>query len=128
VSEPVVLIVEDDPRNAKLFRDLLEYHGFATLAATSAEEGLELAQREQPDLVLMDIRLPGMDGVAALAHLRADERTATIPVLAATASVMKEELARFDEAGFDGYIVKPIDTRAFPEQVRQALARRQAAR
>jgi two-component system, cell cycle response regulator DivK len=123
----LVLIVEDDARNAKLFRDLLAYHGFRTVEATSAEEGLALAEEELPDLVLMDIRLPGMDGVSALGQLRANRRTAEIPVLAATASVMKEDLERFDEAGFDGYVVKPIDTAAFPDQVRHALNARRAA-
>lgn len=121
-----ILIVEDNEKNMKLARDLLRFHGFDTIEATSAEDGIALARERQPRLVLMDIQLPGMDGVTALGHLRADAATAAIPVVAMTASVMKEDRERFDKAGFDGFLMKPIDVRAFPQQVRDAIARGRA--
>jgi len=119
----LILIVEDNEKNMKLARDLLKYHGFTTIEATNAEDGLELARAQMPGLVLMDVQLPGMDGVTALGHLRADARTAKIPVVAMTASVMKEDRERFDKAGFDGFITKPIDVRSFPQQVRDHIAK-----
>jgi two-component system cell cycle response regulator DivK len=114
----LILIVEDNDKNLKLARDLLRYHGFETIEATSAEDGLPLARDRKPQLVLMDIQLPGMDGVSALEKLRADAATSRIPVVAMTASVMKEDRERFDKAGFDGFITKPIDVKAFPDQIR----------
>ncbi len=117
----LVLIVEDNDKNLKLTRDLLRYHGFDTIEATSAEEGILLAQKRQPRLVLMDIQLPGMDGVAALEQLRADATTTDIPVVALTASVMKEDRERFERAGFDGFITKPIDVKTFSDQVRSHI-------
>ncbi len=122
----LILIVEDNDKNMKLARDLLQFHGFATLEANNAEDGVVLAREKKPKLVLMDIQLPGMDGVTALAQLRADPATSTIPVVAMTASVMKEDRERFEKAGFDGFITKPIDVRAFPQQVRDAVARGRA--
>jgi two-component system cell cycle response regulator DivK len=119
----LILLVEDNDKNMKLARDLLQYHGFATVEATNAEDGIALAREKKPKLVLMDIQLPGMDGVSALEHLRKDPATETIPIVAMTASVMKEDRERFDKAGFDGFITKPIDVRAFPQQVRDAVAR-----
>ncbi|TMC56899.1 MAG: response regulator [Chloroflexi bacterium] len=107
-------------------RDLLQYHGFTTVEATNAEDGIVLAKERSPKLVLMDIQLPGMDGVAALEHLRGDPNTSRIPIVAMTASVMKEDRERFDKAGFDGFITKPIDVRAFPQQVRDAIAKGRA--
>jgi two-component system cell cycle response regulator DivK len=122
----LILLVEDNEKNMKLARDLLQYHGFATIEATNAEDGVKLARERTPKLVLMDIQLPGMDGVTALGQLREDKTTSTIPVVAMTASVMKEDRERFDKAGFDGFITKPIDIRAFPQQVRDAIARGRA--
>ena len=122
----LILLVEDNEKNMKLARDLLQYHGFQTIEATNAEDGIELAKDRTPKLVLMDIQLPGMDGVTALGQLREDKATSTIPVVAMTASVMKEDRERFDKAGFDGFITKPIDVRAFPQQVRDAIARGRA--
>jgi two-component system cell cycle response regulator DivK len=119
----LILLVEDNDKNMKLARDLLQYHGFTIIEATNAEDGIALARERKPKLVLMDIQLPGMDGVSALAHLRKDASTSTIPIVAMTASVMKEDRERFDKAGFDGFITKPIDVRAFPQQVRDAVAR-----
>lgn len=114
----LILIVEDNDKNLKLTRDVLRFHGFETIEATNAEDGIALAQERKPDLVLMDIQLPGMDGVSALQKLRQDQTTAAIPVVALTASVMKEDRERFDKAGFDGFITKPISVKAFPDQVR----------
>ena len=122
----LVLIVEDNPRNLKLVRDLLGHAGHATLEAVTAEDGLALARAHAPDLVLMDVQLPGMDGVEALARLRADPATQRIPVVAVTAFAMEDERARFAAAGFDGYLEKPISVREFPGQVAELL--KQSAR
>ena len=122
----VVLIVEDNPRNLKLVRDILAHAGYGTLEAATAEDGLALARAEQPELVLMDVKLPGMDGVEALTRLRADQATDGIAVVALTAFEMKADRDRFAAAGFDGYLEKPIDVREFPGQVAELLA--QAAR
>ena len=119
----LILIVEDNEKNLKLARDLLRFHGFTTIEATNAEDGIALVRERQPTLVLMDVQLPGMDGVTALAQLRADPKTAHIPVVAVTASVLREDRERFDKAGFDGFITKPIDVRAFPQQVRDHIAK-----
>ena len=115
----LVLIVEDNDKNLKLARDLLTYHGFRTLAATNAAEGIALAREHHPDLVLMDIQLPDMDGVAALTELRASPTTAGLRVVALTAVAMRQDEERLLAAGFDGYLVKPIDVRQFPVQVRR---------
>jgi two-component system cell cycle response regulator DivK len=121
-DRPVVLIVEDNPRNLKLARDVLDHAGFRTLEAGTAEEGLALARAERPGLVLMDIQLPGMDGVQALGHLRSDPATAGIAVIALTAFAMKDDRERFLAAGFDDYLEKPLDVRELPRQVAAALA------
>jgi len=114
----LVLIVEDNEKNLKLARDLLQYHGFRTIEATDAETGLRMAAESLPDIILMDVELPGMDGVTALQRLREDAVTAAITVVAVTASVMPVDQERFASAGFAGVIVKPIDVKAFPGQVR----------
>lgn len=113
----LILIVEDNEKNMKLVRDLLQFKGYRTLEATTAESGLALAASERPDLVLMDIQLPGMDGVTALGRLRGEPATADIRVVALTAFAMKDEQERLIQAGFDGYLVKPISVREFPGQV-----------
>ncbi|HEV8636296.1 MAG TPA: response regulator [Chloroflexota bacterium] len=120
----LVLIVEDNEKNLKLARDLLWVKGFRTLEARTAEEGLELARAHLPKLVLMDVQLPGMDGFAALRALRADPATVDLIVVAFTASVMTEDVARVEEAGFDGFIAKPIAVREFPDQVARFLDHR----
>lgn len=113
----LVLIIEDNDKNLKLVRDILQFHGFRTAESTDAEAGLRLAHELRPDLVLMDIALPGMDGVTALRELRSQPSTETIPVVALTASAMQADRERLLGAGFDGYLVKPIDIKAFPGQV-----------
>jgi two-component system cell cycle response regulator DivK len=118
----VILVVEDNERNLKLLRDVLEYAGYDVRLARTGEDGVTLAVKEPPDLVLMDLQLPGIDGMEALRQLRASPRTADIPVVAVTAQAMKQDRERALEAGFNGYVEKPISVRAFPEQVRQFLA------
>lgn len=104
-----ILVVEDNEKNMKLFRDVLQTSGYRTLEASTGGQALKLATRHGPALVLMDIRLPDMDGVEVLSRLRMGERTASIPVLALTAQAMKGDAERFREAGFDGYLSKPVD-------------------
>ena len=116
-----ILIVEDNPRNLKLVRDVLQVKGYATLEAGTAEEGIRIAGEERPDLVLMDIHLPGMNGIDALRALRGDPATAAIPVIAVTASVMQDDRRMIMEAGFNAYVGKPINLREFLEAVRSAL-------
>ncbi len=118
----VILVVEDNERNLKLLHDVLEYAGYDVRAARTAEEGITLAVNEPPHLVLMDLQLPGIDGVEALRRLRESPRTADIPVVAVTAQAMKQDRERALEAGFDGYVEKPISVRAFPDQVRRFLS------
>ena len=117
----VILVVEDNERNLKLLRDVLEYAGYDVRVARTAEDGISLAASEPPDLVLMDLQLPGIDGMEALRRLRENPRTADIPVVAVTAQAMKQDRERALEAGFNGYIEKPISVRAFPDQVRGFL-------
>ncbi len=112
-----VLIVEDNEKNMKLVRDVLQASGYRVLEATTAGKAVELATEHEPDLVLMDIHLPDVDGVEALDRLRADERTASIPVLALTAQAMRGDRERFLAEGFDGYLSKPIDVKIFAQEV-----------
>ena len=118
----VILVVEDNERNLKLLRDVLEYAGYDVRVARTAEDGITSAVGEPPDLVLMDLQLPGIDGMEALRRLRESPRTADIPVVAVTAQAMKQDRERALEAGFNGYIEKPISVRAFPDQVRSFLS------
>ena len=118
-----VLIVEDNGKNMKLVRDVLQATGYSTLEATTGEEAVELALSQAPALVLMDVQLPGIDGVEALERMRQNERTASIPVLALTAQAMSGDRERFLEAGFDGYLAKPVDVRELIEAVREHCTR-----
>ena len=104
-----ILIVEDEPRNLKLFRDLLQRIGYETIEATDGEQGVELARARNPDLILMDIMMPKMDGIEATRILKADTATKNIPILALTSYAMKGDRERTLEAGCDGYIAKPVD-------------------
>jgi two-component system, cell cycle response regulator DivK len=117
----LILIVEDNEQNLELVRDLLQYHGYETVEARNAADGLALAAERRPELILMDIGLPDADGVSALDRLRADARTASIGVVAVTAFAMTDDRQRLLRAGFDAYLEKPIDVRAFPGQVRALL-------
>ena len=113
----LILIVEDNEKNLKLVRDVLQFHGFRTLEAINGEEAVAMARQHLPDLVLMDIALPGIDGVEATRQIKAEPSTAATPIVALTASVMEADRARFGAAGFAGLIAKPIDILAFPAQV-----------
>lgn len=119
----LILIVEDNDKNMKLARDVLNYAGFRIIEATDGETGVRLATDHRPALILMDIQLPGIDGITALERIRSDERTAAIPAVALTASVMTGDRERFVQAGFDGFIAKPIDVPTFAAQVREYLER-----
>lgn len=121
-----ILIVEDNERNMKLARDILQAKGYATLEATTGEEGVRLAAAERPDLVLMDIQLPGISGIEALNRLRAAPDTAGIPVIAFTASVTQGDRSRIADAGFDGFLAKPIQLKEFIDTVAR-LARSERA-
>jgi two-component system, cell cycle response regulator DivK len=118
-----VLVVEDNPANMTLATFLLKSAGYAVLTATDAEAGLALARREQPDLVLMDIQLPGMDGLEACAILKKDQGTRDIPVIALTALAMKGDEERIRAAGCDGYIAKPLAYREFLATIGARLQR-----
>ena len=117
----LILIVEDNDKNLKLVRDVLQVKGFSTIEAGTAEDGIKLAGERKPDLILMDIHLPGINGIEALKVLRADAATAKIPVIAVTASVMQQDRKLITEAGFDGYVGKPINLKEFLDAVRKAL-------
>lgn len=119
---PRVLVIEDNPVNLELVTDLLEAHHFGVLQARTAEEGLRVAGQQLPDLVLMDLSLPGMDGLAATRALKRDPATCHLPVVALTAHAMRGDEKFALEAGCDGYLSKPIDTRSFPSEVRAFIA------
>ena len=123
-SPPVVLLVEDNPRNLKLARDVLEYAGFSVVVATTGEEAVEQSRAALPDVILMDLQLPGIDGFAALDLIRGHAPTAHIPVVALTAFAMRRDRERVLTSGFSGYLEKPISVREFPAQVRRHLPRR----
>ena len=126
MSDRLILVVEDNEKNLKLVRDILQYEGFDVMEARTAEDGVAVATERLPDLVLMDIQLPGMDGVEALRRLRRRSETASLPVVAVTALAMKDDRVRLLEAGFDGYLEKPISARALGDQVREFLDGREA--
>jgi two-component system cell cycle response regulator DivK len=118
----VILVVEDNERNLKLLRDVLEYEGYDVRVARTGEDAVTVAVKEPPDLVLMDLQLPGIDGMEALRRLRESPRTVDVPVVAVTAQAMKQDRERALQAGFNGYLEKPISVRAFPDQVRRFIS------
>ena len=122
----LILIVEDNDKNLKLVRDVLQVKGYETLDAGTAEDGLTIARARLPDLILMDIQLPGMNGIDALKALRADPATAAIPVIAITASVMQQDRQQIMSAGFNGFIEKPINLRIFLDTVQKATQKGKA--
>ena len=115
--EKMVLIVEDEPKNLKLFCDILKTNGYTTLEATNGAQGVELAKAHQPDLILMDIQMPILDGLKATKLLKASAETEQIPVIALTAYAMKGDEEKMLQAGCDGYITKPIHIREFLKQI-----------
>lgn len=118
----LILIIEDNDKNLKLVRDVLQFNDYETAEAMTAEDGLVLARSQHPALILLDIQLPGMDGFAALRQLRADPITKSTPVMAVTASAMEQDRQKILEAGFDGYMTKPINVKKLTEEIRTVLA------
>jgi two-component system cell cycle response regulator DivK len=116
-----ILIIEDNDKNMKLARDVLKAKGYATLEAVTGEEGVKLAKERVPDLVLMDIQLPGINGIEAFRQIRADAKTARIPVVALTASVTPTDRSEINAAGFDAFIGKPISLKEFLETVKRLI-------
>jgi two-component system cell cycle response regulator DivK len=117
-----ILVVEDNPKNLKLVRDVLQFSGFEVIEATSGEDGVRLAKESEPDLILMDLQLPGIDGIEALRQIRAINTARQVPVVAVTAFAMNEDRERAFESGFNGYVEKPISVRSLPQQVRDFLS------
>jgi len=126
MANELILIVEDNEKNLKLVRDVLQYKGYQTIEAGTGEDGVRLARERGPALILMDIQLPGIDGITALGQLRADPATRAIPVIAVTASAMTQDRKKIMAAGFDGYQTKPIKVREFMDAVREMLDRQAA--
>jgi two-component system cell cycle response regulator DivK len=116
-----ILVVEDNPLNLKLVRDVLQFAGYDVVEANSGEEGLRVAEEDPPDLVLMDLQLPGIDGTETLRRLRQGSLGRDVPVVAVTAFAMAEDRARASLAGFDGYVEKPISVRELPGQIEAFL-------
>ena len=123
MANELILIVEDNEKNRKLVRDVLQFKGYQTLEAETGEDGVRLARERRPALVLMDIQLPGINGITALGQLRSDPATRAIPVIAVTASAMTHDRQKITAAGFDGYQTKPIRVMEFLAAVRAMLDR-----
>jgi two-component system, cell cycle response regulator DivK len=121
--DTIVLIVDDNEKNMKLARDVLRLAGFETLEAGTGRDSIDVATTHLPDVILMDIRLPDMDGTDAARAIKADPRAASIPIVALTSLAMKGDRELLLAAGFDGYLEKPISVREFPEQVRRFAQR-----
>jgi len=116
-----ILIVEDNEKNMKLVRDILQHKGHATLEAATGEDGVRLALEHRPDLILMDIQLPGIDGITALARIRADAALTAVPVVAVSASVMPDDQNKIVSSGFDAFLTKPISLKPFLAMVDRFL-------
>jgi two-component system cell cycle response regulator DivK len=123
MANELVLIVEDNDKNRKLARDVLQVNGYQTMDTDNAEEGIRLARERPPALILMDLHLPGIDGIEALERLRSDPGTKRIPVIAVTASAMTEDNQKIVAAGFDGLQTKPIHVKDFVRAVAATIAR-----
>ena len=121
MADELILIIEDNEKNRKLCRDVLQAKGYQTIESETAEEGLKLASENSPALILMDIQLPGMDGITAMKQLKADARMKTIPVIAITASAMTHNRTTMLAEGFDGYQTKPISLKEFLGEVQRVL-------
>ena len=123
MANELILVVEDNDKSRKLVRDVLTFKGYEIVEAETGEEGVGLAQERRPSLILMDIRLPGIDGIQALGRLRAEVATRGIPVMAMTASVMTNDRQKVLDAGFDSFQSKPIKIKDFVAAVEQLLER-----
>ena len=117
-----ILIVEDNEKNMKLVRDILRHNGFATIEASTGAEGVRLATERRPDLVLMDIQLPDIDGIEALRRIRAETALDIVPVIAVSASVMPDDQQKIVTSGFDAFVTKPINLKHFLETVKRFIA------
>ena len=117
MANELILIVEDNEKNRKLMRDVLQFKGYRTLEAETGEASVALALEHKPDLILMDYQLPGIDGIEAFRRIRGDAATAHIPIVAVTASAMPEDGKRMMDAGFDGFQTKPINVKAFTQAI-----------
>jgi CheY-like chemotaxis protein len=124
MANELILIIEDNEKNRKLVRDVLEVKGYRTIESETAEQGLDLAKSQAPALILMDIQLPGMDGITAMKQLKADPLTAAIPIIAITASAMTHNRTTMLAEGFDGYQTKPISLKDFLAEVERVLGKR----
>ena len=124
MANELVLIIEDNDKNRKLVRDVLHVKGYKTIEAETAEAGIKLAIEQSPALILMDVQLPGMDGITALKRLKADAKTKNIPVIAVTASAMSFKRQTMLAEGFDGYQTKPISLKDFLGEIERVLAAR----
>ena len=116
-----ILVVEDNPKNLKLVRDVLQYCGYEVVEATTGEDGVRLAREVRPDLILMDLQLPGIDGAETLRQIRQDGHMRTVPVVAVTAFAMDDDRRKAFASGFNGYVEKPISVRSLPQQVHDFL-------
>jgi CheY-like chemotaxis protein len=124
MANELILIIEDNEKNRKLCRDVLQVKGYQTIESETAEEGLKLVEDKSPALILMDIQLPGMDGVTAMKQLKADPNTKSIPIIAITASAMTNNRTAMLAEGFDGYQTKPIALKDFLGEVDRVLGAR----
>jgi two-component system, cell cycle response regulator DivK len=124
LAEKRILIVEDNEKNRKLVRDVLHFKGYETVEAPTGEEGIELARTQNPGLILMDIQLPGMDGITAMKQLKADPKAQSIPIIAITASAMTHNRTTMLAEGFDGYQTKPISLKDFLGEIERVLTSR----
>ena len=124
MANELILIIEDNEKNRKLCRDVLQVKGYKTVESETAEEGLKLAAERSPEMILMDIQLPGMDGITALKQLRSDPKTKNIRVIAITASAMTHNRQTMLAEGFDGYQTKPISLKEFLSEVEKVLGMR----
>lgn len=127
MANELVLVIEDNEKNRKLVRDVLQFHGYEIVETDNAEDGIAIAKARQPALILMDFHLPGMNGIEALAQLRAEPSTQHIPVIAVTASAMTEDRKRIVAAGFEALQTKPIHVKEFVQVVRETLAKSKGA-
>jgi len=123
-----ILIVEDNEKNMKLVRDILRHNGHATIEAPTGGEGVRLASEQKPDLILMDIQLPDIDGIEALRRIRADRALDAVAVIAVSASVMPDDQQKIVTSGFDAFVTKPINLKQFLDTVKRFLAHGRAAR
>ena len=123
MAAELILVVEDNDKNRKLVRDVLTHRGYQVLEAETGEDGVRLATERRPQLILMDIQLPGIDGIEALRQIRANEATRGIPIIAVTASALDRDRRKIMAAGFDGYQAKPLNVKAFMAAVEAAFGR-----